>query len=317
MKKRRSTASFLALAFTLTLTACGSAASKTSAAYVVSETAAAPAQGWAPEMAEVETAMNTDAGQTYSSDSLTAVPTTRKLIRTVDMDLETTDFDNLLVTIDQTVASIGGYIEESGISGRSIYSGENATRSAHLTVRVPSNDLDAFITQVGTIGNITHRSEQVRDVTLSYTDIESHKKSLIIEQERLWELLEKAESVDAIIALESRLSEIRYQLESYESKLRTFDNQIDYSTVNLSVDEVKIFTPTAPDNITARIQKGFQKNLQNIGLDITNLFVWFVASIPFFLIWIFVILLLLFIGKQIFKFVKKVKKTKNDSGEAH
>lgn len=315
MKKRLPTILLLALAASLTLTACGSATSKTTAAYIISETAAVPAENAKAEIAEAEElAVNTAAGQTASFDSLTAMPTSRKLIRTIDMDLETTDFDNLITSMNHTVSSMGGYIEESGISGRSIYSGENATRSAHLTVRIPAKELDEFITQVGTIGNITHRSERVRDVTLSYTDIESHKKSLTIEQERLWELLEKAESVDAIIALESRLSEIRYQLESYESQLRTFDNQIDYSTVNLSIDEVKVFTPTAPDTITARIKKGFQKNLQNIGLDITNLFVWFVASIPFFLIWILVILLLFFIGKRIFKFVKKVK---NNSGDAH
>lgn len=314
MKKRLPTILFLTLAASLTLIACGSMTSKTSAAYVVAETAAV--SDWEPEATEEAAAIDTAAGQVNTSNALTALPSSRKLIRTIDMELETTEFDSMIASLNHTVSSMNGYIEESGISGRSLYSSENATRSAHLTVRIPAKELDEFITQVGTIGNITHRFEQVRDVTLRYTDIESHKKSLTIEQERLWELLEKAESVDAIIALESRLSEIRYQLESYESQLRTFDNQIDYSTVNLSIDEVKVFTPTAPDSITARIQKGFQKNIQNIGLDITNLFVWFVASIPFFLIWTVVILLLFFIGKRIFKFIKNSKRKKNDSGDA-
>lgn len=307
MKKRLPTVLFLALAASLTLTACSqNLTPKTSASFAVSEAITVTEEAEAEPM-EMGAALNTAAGQIESSDALTAVPTSRKLIRTVDMDLETTDFDNMITSLNQTVTSMGGYVEESGISGRSLYSNDHATRFAHLKVRIPSNDLDAFISQIGTIGNVTNRSEQVRDVTLSYSDIESHKKSLTIEQERLWELLEKAESVDTVIALESRLSEIRYQLESYESQLRTFDNQIDYSTVTLAIHEVTVLTPTAPDNIASRIQKGFQKNLQNIGLDFTNLFVWFVASIPFFLIWGAVILLCLFIGKRIMKAIHKKK----------
>ena len=42
----------------------------------------------------------------------------------------------------------------------------------------------------------------------------------------------------------NRLSEVRYQLESIESQLRTFDNRIDYSTVYLYIDEVEVFSPT-------------------------------------------------------------------------
>ena len=62
------------------------------------------------------------------------------------------------------------------------------------------------------------------------------KKSLEIEQERLWALLEKADSLDAVVALEARLSEIRYELESYTSQLRLYDNQVDYSTVSIYIE---------------------------------------------------------------------------------
>ena len=68
-------------------------------------------------------------------------------------------------------------------------------------------------------------------MTLQYVDLESHKKALTTEQDRLIELMEQAETVEDIITIEGRLSEVRYQLESMESQLRTYDNKIDYSTV--------------------------------------------------------------------------------------
>ena len=109
---------------------------------------------------------------------------------------------------------------------------------------------------------------------------ESRKKSLTIEQERLWALLEKADTLEAVIALEERLSEIRYQLEGFESQLRTYDNQVDYSTVHISIQEVGVFTPTAPDSVGTRIQKGFVRNLENVSNSLTDLLVWVISHLP-------------------------------------
>ncbi len=90
----------------------------------------------------------------------------------------------------------------------------------------------------------------------------------------------KAESLDAVVALEARLSEIRYELESYTSQLRLYDNQVDYSTVSIYMREVKDLTPTAPDSIGTRIQKGFNRSLNNLGEAVTDLIVWLAVNSP-------------------------------------
>jgi hypothetical protein len=297
-----------ALGVALSLTACGfrqtaafnadsasfysGAASEKAAAYdmtggVRSAAASKNVSAWDESAVEYE-----DSGSTaLTSDSaITPVPTTRKLIRTVHLSVETTAFTQLIDDISRSVDDLGGYMESSDISGNSI-SDSNGRRYAYLTVRVPSDKLDQFVTQVGEQGNITNKSENTQDVTLQYSDIESRKKSLTIEQKRLWELMEQADSVDSIIALESRLSEIRYQLESFESQLRTYDNQVDYSTVNVYIEEVKVLTPTAPDSITTRIQKGFRRNLEDTANGLINFFVWFVSSLPSLIVWAIIIIL--------------------------
>lgn len=281
MKKRIQvciTSILIAAAITSLLTGCG-AGSKSHT--VVSETAAARSDDTNIMTPEFEVPAETAAGGTLTSTApLEPVSSSRKLIRNVNLSVETTGFDAMISSLTDRVSSLGGYVEQSEISGNSVSSSYHGNRYAYLTVRVPSDKLDTFITQVGEQGNITNQSGTTQDVTLQYSDIESRKKSLTIEQERLWALLEKADTLEAVIALESRLSEIRYQLESFESQLRTYDNQVDYSTVYLSISEVTVFTPTAPDSVADRIQKGFRRNLNNVGNALVNFFVWLISSLP-------------------------------------
>lgn len=327
--KQFALASILSLAFaSCVLAGCGSGMLSKSSSSYIAETAAAsydmaadtvsaagmPASFSKSASANALTAneyenpeaASADSGSTeLSQDALlsedasrnAAAPIERKLIRNINMNLETRDFDGLIKSISEEVASFGGYIEQSDVSGNSLsWSGERSSRYSNITARIPSDKLDAFLTEVSSRGNVTYKNESVQDVTLQYTDITSRKKTLQLEQERLWDLLEKADSVDAVIALESRLSEVRYQLESLESQLRTLDNQIVYSTVYLSIQEVQVLTSTDPDTIPVRIQKGLSRSLNQLQAFSINLLVWFITSLPILIVLavlIFVVVIIL------------------------
>lgn len=246
-----------------------------------------------------------------TSDETSPAPVERKLIRNVSMNLETREFDALTKSISDAVTFFGGYIEQADVSGNSLYwSGERSSRYSNITARIPENKLDAFLTEVSSQGNVTYKNESVQDVTLQYTDITSQKKTLQMEQERLWELLEKAESVDAVIALEARLSEVRYQLESIESQLRALDNQIVYSTVYLSIQEVQVLTSTDPDTIPVRIQKGLSRSFNTLKISSVDFLVWFISSLPI----LAVFAVLVFIAVIILKKPLKRRKTRKQKG---
>lgn len=229
--------------------------------------------------ADYETTVNTSSGLEDNSAVNQAAAVSRKLIRNVSMSVETDAFDQLIDQVQKKVTELSGYIEQSDISGnRASYS----TRYAYLTARIPSDKLDQFIDLVEGSGNVTRKSESIQDVTLQYSDLESRKKTLTVEQDRIWALLEKADTLEAVIALEERLSEIRYELESMESRLRLFDNQVEYSTIDISIEEVLPvdFTPTAPESVWQRIQKGFIRNVSNMAEFATDLFIALVVLIP-------------------------------------
>ncbi len=223
-------------------------------------------------------------GNTGTSDA-TAKFDGRKLIKTVDMDVETKEYDLVMSKLEQQINSLGGYIERSDAYNGSTYSGRYNERYAYMTIRIPKDKLNAFLETVSGISNVVRRSDNVEDVTLQYVDMESRRDTLKIEQERLLALLKQADDLESIIVLEERLSEVRYQLESMESQLRTLDNQVDYSTVNLNVSEVKELTPVAEQTVLERIAEGFKDSLEDIGDDAVDFAVWFVINIPYFVVW--------------------------------
>ena len=210
--------------------------------------------------------------------------TGRKLIRNVDMDVETESFDALLASAQSQAEELGGYIESSSISNSSYASSTSAARSARLTARIPSEKLDGYLAGISKQSNVTRKSESTEDVTLQYVDLQSHKKALLAEQESLLSMMEQAESIEDIIAINEQLTDVRYQIESMESQLRTYDNQVDYSTVNLYIDEVERYTPGAAKSAGARIAEGFSANIYRVGSFFKNFAIEFIILLPILIV---------------------------------
>ena len=304
----------------LSLTACGSASSRygtsnlMDADFAVSnETAASSAQyydsGFGTKNAEsAEAADNT----VTEEGAANVTATERKLIKTVNMDVETREYDKLMSAVESKVTELGGYIESLDAYNGSTYYSYRSTRNANLTIRIPKDCLDEFLNTVSDLGNVTNRSENVQDVTLTYVDLQSHKDALQTEQERLMQLLEQAESIEDIITIEQRLSDVRYQLESMESQLRSYDNQVDYSTVSLYINEVEVYTPVEEENTWERISTGFVDSLKNIGEGLKEAAIWFVIHIPYLVIWAIVIAVIVLILKKIKKRTKRIRTEKQE-----
>ncbi len=230
----------------------------------------------------------------------------RKLITTVNLSAETTDFDTLINNINQKVAALGGYIESSNVNiGSSYYDGYGSSRSASMTIRVPAGNLQEMTDMVTENSNITSQSKNVDDVTLSYVDLQSRKNAYKAEEERLLEMMELTQTIDEMIIIEDKLADVRYHLESMESQLRTFDNQVDYSTIYLNIKEVVRITPPAPQSIGEKISEGFTENLVIVGTGIRAFFVGLIINLPFIVIWVIIILIVVVIVKAASNHSKK------------
>ena len=240
----------------------------------------------------------------------------RKLITTMNLSAETEVFDELMGKLDGQIAALGGYTESSEQWNGSIHynGGRKGNRRASLTIRIPAEKLNSFVAVMEESSNITNKSKSVEDVTLDYVDLESHKKALLTAQERLLDLLEKAETVEDLIAIEDKLADIRYQLESMESKLRTYDNQINYSTVYLYIQEVERLTPAEQLTTWGRIQSGFAESLYDVCVGVRDFFVDLAINIPYIILWIVILAIALPVVLWTAKCVGKRRAKRRESG---
>ena len=222
-----------------------------------------------------------------TADSATGSSTTQyadqKLIKTVELRAETEDLDAMMTQLAEQIRTLGGYTEYQNVYNGSNYASYRS-RSAELTIRIPADKLEGFLTEVEGFSNVISKTESVDDVTLQYVDTESRMEALQAEHDRLVELMEKADNLTDLLTIEERLTEVRYQLESVASLLRVMENQVSYATIELYIDEVEVLTEVEEPTVWERISTGFMKNLRNLGDNLVNLFVWVVTYSPQLLI---------------------------------
>lgn len=293
MKLRKLTAIVLALLMLLGLTACGASAPKQENAmeYFSADMAPQEAPRAEAEMGyDYEYSETTAANGALASEngSVSAAPTQRKWIITMDISAETEDLDALLEALRDEIDSLGGYVEGQNIHNGSAYASRRY-RSASLTVRIPAADVDKFADNMAGLANVVRSNKNLEDITLTYVSTESRVKALQVEEARLLELMEQAETMADLLEIEARLTNVRYELENHASRLRVYDNQVDYATIYLNLEEVQEYTPVAERTVWQRITEGFSGSLKGLWEDLTDIFVWVIVSLPYLLVWAAVI----------------------------
>ena len=229
-----------------------------------------------------------------------------KIIYSSEVTVETTEFDETIGKISGLVDSYGGWIESSSVSGTNYYQkarGTASTRNASYTMRIPSGRFSALMESLSDLGNIPYSHIYTENVTSQYVDAQARLKALTTQETRLLEMMELAESVEDVIIIEDRLTELRYQIESIQTKLNNWDRRVSYSTVYLTVQEVREYTPeekvdpTYGEELLAALKRG----VKNAGETLKDLLVFIIEVLPVLVILVPVILLLVWLIRKLFK----------------
>ncbi|MBP3704272.1 MAG: DUF4349 domain-containing protein [Clostridia bacterium] len=201
----------------------------------------------------------------------------RKIIRNTTMTIETKTFDESVTLLKQAVGSVNGYIEYS-----SVYAG-GRTQSAEYTCRVPADQYSAFLQNVQGAGSIVSTEESTEDATAQYVDMESRLKSLRTQEQRLLELMEESGSLEELLAVQDKLMEVQYQIESYTAQMNVLSDRIDYATVYIYLEEVEVYTPVEP-TFGERIADAFTGMLTGVKNGAQNLVLAVIYLIPLWIL---------------------------------
>ena len=310
-KKRAGLAMLLVLLLTFGLAGCGST-SATMADKAVSETSAA-ADGGSYDVNEdmtVEDAATEESGMTSENDPGTseAAQTAEKIIYTYNYSVETKQFDTFMDTVQKRISEYGGYLESSETNGNTNL---NMTRYANMVIRIPADKMDQFLAMVKENSNVTYAGCSTENVTLSYVDLQSHIKALKVEQETLMGLLERATKLSDVLKLQEQLTDVRYQLESYESQLRVYDNRIDYATLYLDINEVERETNVA-DKLSygEEIRQGLSDTFYALGQGFRGFSIWLIVNLPVILLLAVIVLVVVVVIRKVIRRQGREKRKK-------
>ena len=174
------------------------------------------------------------------SDASTRTADSAKIIYTANLTLETRDYNTARAALDAALSDADGYMESS-----SEYTNTDSTRSVSLTLRVPQDSYKSFLAAAAQSGSVTYQNQQAEDITTRYMDTEARLASLTAQRTRLQELQAQADTLADLLEIESSLSDVQYQIESWQSQLDWYSNQVSCCTVYITLNEVETLTPTS------------------------------------------------------------------------
>lgn len=203
-----------------------------------------------------------------------SVQASEKIIYTANLSLESKDYDASRKELEAALAQAGGYLESSDE-----YTRANASRSVSLTLRVPQENYTSFLDAVAQVGNVTSRSQQAEDVTTQYLDLEARLANLFAQRTRLQQLQQQAETLSDLLEIESSLSDVQYQIESWQSQLNWYSDQVECCTVYIDLREVQTYSPTT-ESFGSRIASAFGEGWEAFVVGVQDLSVNLIYAWP-------------------------------------
>lgn len=212
-----------------------------------------------------------------------------KIIREATIQMQTENYSEDMAALEELVTSMGGFItsrEEWG-SEQSAETGENP-RTLSLTLRIPSDQLDAFVEQAKQVGIVTASSISETDVTDQYTDTDRRLQAYQKQYDRVLEMMDQATTVEELIQIESELSRLEMEIESCQGTLNYWDARVNYSTVYIYVDEVRRAISANP-SLGERMRTALANSWDDFTQGCQDLVVNLYAAIPYIVVWIVVL----------------------------
>ena len=185
-----------------------------------------------------------------------------KIIYTLHMEAESINFDEDIENLESEIHELEGYIRSHEI----VTNDRNGVyKEASISIRVPKdyvNELSDFIKETF---SITSEQSQAIDITEDYYDTESRIENLSSQEEQLRELYENADSIEDMLLINGKLSEVTREKEEMTKKIMRMNERSSYSTIELNIIEVKDFAipESINESIGQRISNAFNQSITN------------------------------------------------------
>ena len=178
----------------------------------------------------------------FISDSIQEMSTSRSMelstgdyiIKTAygTMEVSSSNFQN---TINEFETLILNY--EGSISNTYLSTNYQGLQSYTLTVNIPAEQFDKFISDIEDISEFKNISINANDVTTYVLNIDSRLKALINEKQELEKIKSDALNTSEKLEVQSQLRYINQEIEILKDQKEFYETSVNYSTLSLEIRE--------------------------------------------------------------------------------
>lgn len=195
-----------------------------------------------------------------------------KLVYTCSMSIESKDYAGSLLYVKNMISEYGGIIQSEDESDNAYmwyydsFTKENGTQRITIECRVPSSKYFEFIAalnDINTEAKVVSKRSDVQNITQKYNDTNVQIEALKIQEDRLLQMLENAETIQDMLAIESRLTDVQTQLNLYTNKKSSMDLDVAYSYVSIKISEVVDYSKPVDDST-------FFSRMKNVFFDVCD-----------------------------------------------
>lgn len=164
-----------------------------------------------------------------TKDQSLNIDSNRKIVYNAFVSIDVKDIKSTGDSITSKSKEMGGYIANSSF---------NETY-CQITVKVPAERLDEFLSFVDTLGGENKQASiSTDDITDQYTDTTSRIRNLQAEETQLLEIMKKAATVDEILKVQDELYTVRGEIETLQGKVNMWDKLVEMSTVSITLKKI-------------------------------------------------------------------------------
>lgn len=206
------------------------------------------------------------------------------VLKSAARSIQSENYDTDVQWLNDLVSEYDAWFEERSETAADELSSAGRTLSA--AVRVPSDRLDDFLMELDQLGRTVLRSESAEDVTGRYMDTQSRLNAMKLQKQKLDEMLAAASTVDELIAIDQKMTEVIGSIKSLEGDLRRWESLRSYSTVELTLTEQLKAPVQAPASLGERMKQGFSDSVQWLKEFGQDALVVLATAVPKLVVWI-------------------------------
>ncbi len=176
-----------------------------------------------------------------SSTASAAPAATRKIIYHAEVRVKVIDLLRANARMDSLTRTYGAYVSDASETR------EDGEWRYQMKIRVVPGRFQALLGSLNGLGTVESKVLGSDDVTAEHADVSARLSTKRALEQRYVALLGQAKKVSEILEIEEKLAEVRGDIESTESRLKTLNDQVAYSTITLIYfQELPLNTPDAP-----------------------------------------------------------------------